>query len=256
MPVIKAKGFEAQVSRENTNIKVTIVEQTPEFTEALKTAGKIIDDSGEFGLRSNKFPNFNHNEKVFYLRGREQEKNNKQIVAKFDSVGQARNAILALEEMVNKVDPDVIHVAPDGTTAQFRQVFLDRAKAKVLGVTDNKKYPETCLTLKKAVKIKDHGNAHFQEHIFAAFDVVCKAQTGVGLTENGGLDTNYHKVSINDAQWAVDNLKDVINRAHEAGNGKLVALWRLMTALRSIDLKDAEMAETEPHRLPGGKNRQ
>jgi hypothetical protein len=233
--IIRNNGIEIAASVTGNNLKYTVISQTPEATDALKKLGNVADEETGLRLRSNNYPNFNHKERMFYVRGLDNTKDNKETVAKFNSSAEAREAMHALDRLVDKVTKPERMMPAEGGTTHVRMALISKSQAQKLKLSAKNHYPDKHeWSQSKAIKTV---NTHYNEHIGQVVDVLNKSLGKVKAEMAEGV-VNPHKVCSDDARYAVEQFRKLFSDAEKAGDGKLVAIWRLVSGVRGPDFVD------------------
>lgn len=242
---VSENGITADLRTEGSSLFYRVREQTPEATRLIKECRPGVEDLG-FKLRSNRRPNYNHDSKVFFVRGSEQGRNDDEVCAQLGSEAEARQAMFAFVDMIADLsEPERRPPHPGGTT-HLRQAFYPREIARTLHVSYNRHYPDQPIEW-QPVEPMHSNNAHWNEHIGQGIDVLNMASTP-NLREQFRRGV-IHPESIDheSAVAAKQILTEAIQRAHAVGPKCSIALWRLMTALRAPDAGNmVEDPENDP----------
>jgi hypothetical protein len=98
--VISKNGLTVRFDRDGSNVVFEVQSQSAQATAIIKNNNI---QAGAWGLRINKFPSINREEKNFYLRGSEAAKNTKVVIKSFDSIAEAKAAETAIKALIDKV---------------------------------------------------------------------------------------------------------------------------------------------------------
>jgi hypothetical protein len=239
------------MSVQGNTLKFKVVDQSPELSNILK---KNKMKSGEFSLLSNNKPAFKASKKIFFVRGKETEENDKQVECQFASREEAlgaKSAFLDIMEQLADESTTGVAIQP-GAIGDVRTSIITRDQAKILCLTNSKHYPATRKEwIQTPPSLFDENSEtivanieHYNEHIGQLVDVMNKSVGNVPPTLEQGV-VNPHKISSAAAAWAVSNVRDLYDRAHAAGKDHLIATWRLISGLRGPDLRDIDEDDNE-----------
>jgi hypothetical protein len=235
----EAMGIAIDATVRGNNLVYRVVEQSPEASAAIKHLDKIIDEDTNMGLTINNFPNFKHTNKTFFLRGKDETRNNDEVTAKFASPAEAQGALFALDRLVQKIVTPAEMKPTPGATTHVRMAIITKDQARKLCVSANKFYPERREWPNEPVEPVVTENTHYNEHIGQAVDILNKTKTNDPIEYNNRV-VNPHKVASEDARYAVEAVRRLFDNAEARGDGALVAVWRLVTGLRAPDVKNSE----------------
>ena len=237
--LIKDNGIEVQVGVKGNDFVFKVASQTEEATRLLRQSDKAIrDEATGLGLYSNKFPTWGPKQKCFFVRGSSKGKNNNEVKVPCASPAKAREAMYTFISLVSQIKPSERMVPTLGGTTHVRQAIITDKQAKILQLTANKHYPTERAW--KATKGIVTENNHYNEHISQVTDVLNKSLPG--RLPSGIKDgvVNHHKVTAPSAQYAVDAVKNLFDRAEREGKTHLVAVWRLVSGMRAPDIDNDE----------------
>ena len=247
---IEQSGITVNTVVNGSQLKIKILHQTPEFTQAIKdNVKRICDTNTTYGLWSNKKPNFRTSSNLFYVRGEETQHDNLEVIIERESPEEARLAQDAFERLIEKVENPEIIPPVVGSTTHIRHSFINKQQARMLNLTGSKHYPDECAEWPGNVqhlrlsldptKVDIPGSVqHWHEHVGQGVDVLNKSVENVPTNYDGSGIVNPHRVSTDDAKFAIDLVKEGFSKAQEQGDGALVAFWRTLTSLRAPDIKD------------------
>ncbi len=236
--VIEANGIRLDVSQEGRTLRYTVLEQSKEATKTLKFLGHVRDDETGFTLRSNARPSYKKDTRRFFIRGSEEDKNDKTVKATFPTAQEARNAVAALKRLLEKVvKPDIVdpqhndQAAPlAGGTTHVRFAFINREMAEKLVLTGKKHYPDEVIDWEPTEPVVTKSR-HYNEHIAQVVDVLNKSLEEPVQVE--GV-INPHKVTPEQAKKTVEFMRSCFQYALE--EDIMVPFWRVVTGLRGPDL--------------------
>jgi hypothetical protein len=218
------------------------LEQSKDATKIMVIHRQVIDHESEFTMRTNRHPNFKKSSKVFFLRGSEKDKNDKEVITDFRTPAKAQEALAALKRLIENVkmpegvDPE--HTADKepmrGGTSDVRMAFITKAQAMKLHLTANKYFKEE-RRWRNDTKPITTVNYHYNEHIGQVVDVLNKA-FGADRNTKGVVHAN--KINNAECKWAYEAICNMFDEAEKRGDGHLIALWRALTGLRGPDHVD------------------
>src|SRR5688572_27972616 len=110
--ILANNGVKLNVEVVGRSLQMQVLAQSKDATQYLHAIGQITDEETGLSIRSNKKPSFNHKTKRFFLRGTEQDHQEKVVEAQFPSTKEAKDAIAALDRMldeIGKVDLDKVN---------------------------------------------------------------------------------------------------------------------------------------------------
>lgn len=225
--IIKENGIKLSVSQRGHILTIQVLEQTDSATEKLQSVQEVRDPKTGLAVRSNRFPCFNQDKNILYLRGLESKKNEKEIVAEFANDKKATEAVAGIQRIVgyltdenfedtvnNNNHGQILH----GGTSHCRFHFINRNMAKILCLTGHNHYPIKAIGWTKSNPVRTK-NANYNNHI-----------AGVVNTLNSAL------MHDKNAENAANKIRQLFNDSFATGPNELVACWRTITGFRDCDV--------------------
>lgn len=235
----------------NNVLKYKILNQSEDFTAALREHDVLTDENTGFSLKSHNKPNYSNERRRFYVRGREAENNNREVRVSFEDRTQAREALNSLELLLTQVIPEDEVMLPDhpGSTTACRMAIISRDQAQRLSLTAKDYYPDQ----RRWGVAEPHvipNNFHFTEHIAQIVDVLNKAEDPNYQTPRDENYVNAHRVDHESCEAALAIIRNAFDEAEDNDeDGKtLIALWRIVSGLRAPDVdENGDGRERNPH---------
>ncbi len=118
--LIEGNGIKVMADVSGAILTFVVLSQSAEITKVIKDAGCVVNETGDWGIRSNLYPSFNKKDKKkypsrknFYLRGTDKTKDNNVVTCEFDSDGDAQEALFNLEDLIVNLDDYVPVETPE-----------------------------------------------------------------------------------------------------------------------------------------------